>query len=115
VAVFAGLLLLVWRFLPSPSNILPAPAKPYTLVQTQPLPSSAIVETKSFPLANLIVSSSSVHIIATSSDTHYFRDLDDDQLLELVAPSPVMLVRHAPHIAELVFVNPEDREAFLRD
>src|SRR5260221_9828392 len=67
VALVAGLLLLVWRFLPSPSDEPLAPAKPYTLVHTQPLPASAIVETKPFPASNLISSVGSVQIIATSA------------------------------------------------
>src|SRR5205809_7101929 len=56
MAVIAGLLLLVWRFLPSPANGPVVPAKPYTLVHTQPLPASAIVETTPFPPSNLITS-----------------------------------------------------------
>src|SRR5437588_2059373 len=60
VAVIAGLMLLVWRFLPSPSNKPLAPAKPYTLVRTQPLPASAIVGTTPFPPSNLITSMGNV-------------------------------------------------------
>src|SRR5437868_13438784 len=63
VAVIAGLMLLVWRFLPSPSNGPTASAKPYTLVHTQPLPTSAIVETTPFPRSNLITSVDSVEVI----------------------------------------------------
>ena len=115
VAVIAGLLLLAWRFLPSPSNGPAAPTKPYTLVHTQPLPASAIVETTPLPSSNLITSVGSVEIIATSAFAHNFRELNDDQLLDFVTPAPALLVRRGPHTAELVFVNPEDREAFLRD
>jgi len=57
----------------------------------------------------------SVEIIATSAFAHNFRELNDDQLLDFVTPAPALLVRRGPHTAELVFVNPEDREAFLRD
>jgi len=115
MAVIAGLLLLAWRFLPSPSNGPVVPAKPYTLVHTQPLPTSAIVETTPFPPSKLITSVGSVEIIATSAFAHNFRELNDDQLLDFVTPAPALLVRRGPHTAELVFVNPEDREAFLRD
>src|SRR5436309_2326034 len=101
MAVLAGLLLLVWRFLPSPLTVPPSPVKPYTLVRTQPLPASAIVATRPLPVPNLITSARSVDILVTSAAAHDFRELDDDQLLELVAPSPAMLVRRGPHAAEL--------------
>ena len=115
IAVFAGLLLLVWRFVPSPP-ISPQPsAKPYALIRTQPLPPGAIVQTSPLRFPNLVTSSHDVQIIATSSTAHNFRELDDDQLLELAAPSPVILVRHGPDTAELVFVDPEARETILRD
>jgi hypothetical protein len=115
VAVIAGLLLLAWRFLPSPSNGPATPAKPYTLVHTQPLPASAIVGTTPFPPSDVITSVGSVEIIATSAVAHNFRELNDDQLLDLMTPTPALLVRRGPHTAELVFLNAEDREAFLRN
>jgi len=115
VAVIAGLLLLAWRFFPSASHGPLAPAAPYKLVQTQPLPASAIVATTPFPSSNLVTSLSSVEIIVTSAAAHNFRELDDDQLLDLVTPTPALLVRHGPHTAELVFANPADRDAVLRN
>src|SRR5438105_15066241 len=46
ITVFAGLVLLVWRFLPAPPPISPQPsAKPYVLIRTQPLPPGAVVQT----------------------------------------------------------------------
>jgi len=115
LAVFLGLLLLVWHFVPSPPIASPSAARPFTLVRTQPLGPSAIVETRRNSFENIITSSRTVEIIATSQASHDFRDLSDDQLLELAGPSPVILVRHGPHIAELMFSNPADREAFFRD
>jgi len=79
------------------------------------LPASAIVETTPFPSPNLVTSVGSVEIILTSAAAHNFRELDDDQLLDLVTPTPALLVRRGPHTAELVFANPADREAVLRD
>ena len=113
-AVFLGLLLLVARFIPSPSNIKPSPARPYTLVTTQPLQPDAVVQTKPFPLPNVIISSHTVQIIATSNANHEFRDLNDDQLLELV-PHSAILIRQGPHTANLVFVNLPDPEASFRE
>jgi len=114
LAVLAGLVLFVWRFLPSPPTLPPSPAKAYTLVRTQPLPASAIVETRPLAFRNLVTSARSVEILVTGA-AHDFRELDDDQLLDLAAPSPAMLVRRGPHFAELVFANPADRDAFLRE
>ena len=115
ITAFAGLVLLVGRFLPAPPPISPQPsAKPYVLIRTQPLPPGAVVQTSPQHFPNL-VNSHDVEIILTSSAAHEFRDLDDDQLLELAVPSSVILVRYGPHTAELVFVDPEAREAFLRD
>src|SRR5437016_4075551 len=65
VALMVGLLLLGWRFLPSPSNRPTTPAKLYTLVHTQPLPASAIVASKPFPPSDVITSVGSAEIIAT--------------------------------------------------
>jgi len=115
VAVFAALLVLVWRFAPSPSNSLKPSAKPYTLIRTGPLSPGTIVQTSPGHFPNLVTSSHDIEIIATSSGAHDFRDLNDDQLLELAAPSSVILVRHGPHAAELVFVDPEAQEAVLRN
>jgi len=35
--------------------------------------------------------------------------------LKLAGTSPVVLVRHGPDSAELIFVNQKDRETFLRN
>ena len=117
IAILAGLLILVWRFVPSPPIPPPQPsAKPYALIRTQPLPPGAIVQTSALHLPYVVTSSHDVQIIATSSAAaHNFRELDDDQLLELAGPSPVILVRHGPHSAELVFADHEARETILRD
>jgi len=109
MAMLAALLLLVWRFVPSPSNIPTSPAKAYMLVRTQPMASGAIVETK--PFSYLITSSSTVDIIVTSAAAHDFRFVDDEQLLDLAAPLSPILVRRGPHTAELVFANPADEDA----
>jgi hypothetical protein len=115
MAGFIGLLLLVSRFVPLAPNGSPPSAKPYNLVRSQPLPANALVQTTPHFLPDFISSKKQVAIVVTSSTVHGFRDLDDDQLLELAAPSSVVLVRHGPHEAQLVFVDQEQRDTILRN
>ena len=114
LTVVLGLGLLVWRF--SPSGLGPArvPAKPYTLVRTQPLPPAAWVATRPLSPANLVASVATGNIILTTQAAKPVHEINDDELLALV-PKPVALVRHGPHLAELVFVNPSDRDELLRN
>ena len=79
------------------------PPKPYTLVQTRPVPAEWIVLTA--PTAE---------IITTAARAPELRELTDDELLAL-APSPAILVRHGPHLAELVFADPAAEEALFQN
>lgn len=113
LAVVVGLGLLLWhRF---PSNLRPtgSPAKPYTIVRTQPLPPAAWVATRPLSPANLVVSASIGHIVVTAKTDAPVREINDDELLALVA-KPAALVRRGPHSAELVFVNLADRDELLK-
>jgi len=51
-------------------------------------------------------------LVETGSIKDPFRDINDEQLLALVAGRPAALVRPGPHQAELLFVNPEDTNGF---
>ncbi len=113
LALLTGLAVLVWR------SVLPYPVarevvnRGLRVIQTHPLPGPAWVPTMPLP-ANAIVSSlPGVEVITTVSAGAQFREIDDGQLLALVAPKPVALVRLAPHSAELVFVHRTDEELFL--
>ena len=114
LAVLVGLGLLIWHRLPS--NLRPTgfPAKPYAIVRTQPLPPTAWVATRPFSPANLVASTKTGDIIVTAQASVPVREINDDELLAL-APRPAALVRRGPHSAELVFVNPEDRNELLRN
>jgi hypothetical protein len=104
--------LLVWQQLPSVRNPIAAPAKPYTLVRTRPLPPPAWVETRPFPVSRIVASTKTGHIVLTAEAAARVRDLTDDELLASV-PKPAALVRFRPHEAELVFVNEVDRQELL--
>ncbi len=114
LAVLAGLALLVWRHVPAGPGIASLPARPYALVRTQPLPPSAWVATRPLSPASLVVSARLGNMVVTAKAAVPVREIDDDELLAL-APKPAALVRHGPHSAELVFVNPSDRDELLRN
>ncbi len=113
LAILVALGLLVWHQVPSGRGPAPLPAKPYTLVLTQPLPPSAWLVTKPFPPDRTIATVSSDHIVLTATARVRVRELTDDELLAL-APKPAALVRLGRHSAELVFVNAKDQEELLR-
>ena len=105
----------IWQKKLPRSSIAPAPVaravpKNYQLVQTRPLPASAIVSTK--PLASGQLTTSAE--MATTVQTHSgnYQELNDAELLALVASHPAVLIRTGPHSEELVFTNPEDQKGF---
>jgi hypothetical protein len=114
LAMLLGLGLLVWHRLPSHLRPTGFPAKPYTIIRAQPLPPAAWVATRPLSPANLVVSASIGNIIVTTKAGVPVREINDDELLALV-PKPAALVRHGPHLAELVFVNLADRDELLRN
>lgn len=85
---------------PVPKRLEPS----YTLVMTQPLPSSAVLLTSRDHSVATISTSPAVQWIATAESSPILHQLDDDELLALL-PSPALLVRRGPHLAEVVFAN----------
>jgi hypothetical protein len=77
----------------------------YLLVTSEPLPANAVLSTTQDRSVAIISSLPAVEIVmvATGQSTGV-RQLDDDQLLALL-PSPALLVRRGPHLAELVFAD----------
>jgi len=51
--------------------------------------------------------------IKTGAIEDPFQEINDEQLLALAGDRPVVLVREGPHQAELLFLNPEDKNGFL--
>jgi hypothetical protein len=103
----AGLILISFHFplsKPPASKIAKRIAPPYLVVTTQPLSSDAVLSTSPDHSIRIISSSPTVQLVATSENTDILHRLDDDELLTLL-PSPALLVRRGPHLAELVFAN----------
>jgi hypothetical protein len=86
----------------------------YTLIATQPLAANAVLSTTGNHSIALISSSRTrgMEIVATSENTGLVRQLDDEQLLTLL-PSPALLVRRGPHLAELVFADANAQHALF--
>jgi hypothetical protein len=82
----------------------------YALVMTQPLPASALLSTSPDHSVAAISTAPTVEWIATAESSPILHQLDDDELLALL-PSPALLVRRGPHIAELVFANTDAQHA----
>ena len=101
-----------WRSVRPGHAVVARPMASFTDVRTAPLPAAAIVRTQ--PLAgDLIVRSvASVAVVHTTPNSGHFRNINDEELLALVAPRPAALVRVGPHEEKLIFVNPGDQKDF---
>jgi Sec-independent protein secretion pathway component TatC len=88
-----------------------APAVVY--VETQPLPPSMVADTQTAPVAMVPTASPSITLVATRPANELFQQLDDDQLLALVASQPVALIRYGPHEAALVIPDEILQQGFL--
>jgi len=83
---------------------------PYLLVTTQPLSDDAVFSTSRDNAISVVSSSPTVQLIATTGGSEFLHKVDDDELLALL-PSPALLVRHGPHLAEVVFASPDTQAA----
>jgi hypothetical protein len=83
----------------------------YELVRTQPLPAGALISTRKFSEAQFAASVSTVVAVATVSGG--FRQINDNELLALLADKPAVLIRTGPNSETLVFANLEDQKKFL--
>jgi hypothetical protein len=71
-----------------------------------------LVETKP-GMVHLITSlADSVAIIKTDPSKRLFREIDDEQLLTLLAGRPAVLIREGPGRASIEFADPADRDGF---
>jgi hypothetical protein len=104
--MLAALALVSFHFLFSKPTISKRFEPPYRLVTTEPLPPNAVLSTTRDNSMKVISSSPALEMamVATTQSTGIVRQLDDDELLALL-PSPALLVRRGPHLAELVFAD----------
>ena len=101
-----GVALIGFHFLPSKTPGSKRFEPPYLLVTTQPLPASAVFSTSHGDSIPVISNSATIELVTTIESSPPLHQLDDNELLALV-PSPALLVRRGPHLAELVFENPD--------
>jgi len=103
VGIVAALTMWLWPRTNSPKQN-PAPViTSYRLIETQPLPASAIVTTQPFA-SSIVASTPPTSVITTAEARDGLRVLTDDELLSL-APAPAVLVRLGPHSAELILAD----------
>ncbi len=80
------------------------------VVTTHPLEKEAWVKTQPLSAELWVHSHPSAEIVMTAAGGGKLREISDEDLLSLAAPNPAVLVRHGPHLAELVFANPPHAE-----
>jgi hypothetical protein len=103
LGIVSAFALWLWpRTTPHPQIATPAPTN-YRLIETQPLPASAIVITQPFT-SPIVVSTAATSVITTAEVRNGLHILTDDELLSL-APGPAILVRLGPHSAELILAD----------
>jgi len=109
LGIVAALALWLWPRTTTIRHPNPAPTiTSYRLIETQPLPPSAIITTQPFT-GSTIASMPPAKVITTAEARDGLRLLTDDELLS-VAPAPAMLVRLGPHSAELILPNQSQLE-----
>jgi|ERR1051325_4564690 hypothetical protein len=111
VAIVAAVPLMVWKF-SAPSPVLVVPPPPFGIVTTQPLPREMLVETRPGSVAFIASSTASVAYVRTGDAKNLFQEINDEQLLSLLAGRPAALVRSGPKQAELIFLHPGDEQGF---
>ena len=103
LGIVAAIASWLWlRTTPRHQNPTPTVAS-YRLIQTQPLPASAIVTTRPFT-SSIVASMPTPSVITTAEARDGLHLLTDDELLSL-APAPAALVRLGPNSAELILAD----------
>ncbi len=115
LVLIAAVAMFVWRTLPPPEVAPEVASVPIRVVRTAPLHATELVTTHPLAADHLVATVMTTSITTTSPTHGQFRVIDDRELIGYVGPRPVALVRRAAHSAELVFVNPTDRDLLLRN
>jgi hypothetical protein len=110
-AVAVAIPLLVWRLTlpPPPTELSPLP---YALIYSQPLPSGMTVESKTDTVSFIASSATTMSVITTDPSRRLYREINDDQLLTLLAGRPAAIIREGANRASLLFLDPEDENGF---
>jgi hypothetical protein len=82
------------------------------IVQSRPLNPAQIVRTKPGTMEMVSSSASTFSLVETRVSERLYAEIDDQQLLALLAGKPVALVHRGPNQAELIFLNPGDEKGF---
>lgn len=115
VAIVTLLALIWWRSTPPRSPVNLAGKRDYEIITSSPLPEVALITSQPLPATALVTSFASVKLVHTADSDGSPRELDDGQLLSLLGSTPAALIRNGGHAAQLVFVNADDEERFLRN
>jgi hypothetical protein len=99
------------RFLSLPNAPKPGPDNPL-VVHSRPLDAGMLVTTQPGGPGLVRSSASAIAWTRTSPTERTFDLIGDDQLFALLGGRPAALVRRGPARAELVFLNPADRDGF---
>lgn len=104
-AVIAVIGLFAWRMHVPEKGKQEQPLSGLTVVTSKPLAASMAVESN--PGSVTVISSfpSTITVVETSPSAHDYRELNDEELLAMVAGTPSVLVRLGPHQAELLVVD----------
>jgi len=78
------------------------------VVGSKPLLPGQIVITHLDPVEEFVSSISTVAEVQTSGSSGPYKEINDQQLLALLSDRPAVLVRHGPHQAELIFLDPRN-------
>ena len=71
-----------------------------------------VIRTRIDSVAVVTSSATTYVLVETGSVKNPFKEIDDEQLLALAGGRRVALVRQGPHQAELIFLDPADKDGF---
>jgi len=90
----------------------PARRPDLVIVRSQPLNPAQIVSTRPGAVQMVSSSASTFTLVQTRVSERLYEEIDDQQLLALLAGKPVALIHRGPNQAELIFLNPADEKGF---
>jgi len=107
-----GLLLMVWKaYFPS-SHSAKSELPALDVVTSHPVAPSMIVGTELGAVSLISSSDADLAVVRSQFEEGLFQEINDQELLALLAGRPAALVREAPGRAELLFLDPDDAQGF---